>query len=478
MIRLRPWSVFVFAVLFVPALHAQDKKPSPWVVDRSLTVSPQGPPVPSLKYRLLPLTSELKDGNAVPIYLRLVHEQNDAARKYLAEAPLPWNKLPIDKLPMDEVRKYFKRWHYTIRELEAGARRRSAEWNYTLDVGDPIGILLPDAQQMRNYVPMVTLQARVALAEGDFTAAAHHLETGFAMSRQVAEGPFFINGMVAFALAAQFSNTVVDFIERPEAPNLYWALTALPRPLINIGRERDVEFRMLEMAFPELADLDRLRPAEAWDGILKQIRTDMHGLSLIGESHILPDWYPKQYLPEEPPAKSPDLAAARKFVATTKGLPAERVEAMPAAQVLLMYLIHTYHVKRDDWYRATYLPYPQAVRFFDDADRKLKGPLTSEGEMLGHILLPAIGNVYSVQMRIERTLAALRVIEALRMHAAAHDRKLPDKLDDITEVPVPDDPGTGKPFEYSRDGDTATVSGAKIGPRANGVRFQVTIRKK
>ena len=52
-----------------------------------------------LQYRLLPLNSELKEGNAVPIYLRLVHEQNDATRKYWTETPKPWNGMPVDKIP-------------------------------------------------------------------------------------------------------------------------------------------------------------------------------------------------------------------------------------------------------------------------------------------------------------------------------------------------------------------------------------------
>ena len=39
---------------------------------------------------------ELKEGNAVPIYLRLVHEQSDAARKAWTETPQAWNALPID----------------------------------------------------------------------------------------------------------------------------------------------------------------------------------------------------------------------------------------------------------------------------------------------------------------------------------------------------------------------------------------------
>ena len=38
---------------------------------------------------------------------------------------------------------------------------------------------------------------------------------------------------------------------------------------------------------------------------------------------------------------------------------------------------------------------------------------------------------------IERRLAALRTIEAIRMFAASHDGKLPAALGDIKEVPVP-----------------------------------------
>src|SRR5437773_900928 len=75
-------------------------------------------------------------------------------------------------------------------------------------------------------------------------------------------------------------------------------------------------------------------------------------------------------------------------------------------------------------------------------------------------------------------------VEALRIYAAAHEGKLPDKLDEITEVPVPFDPGTGKPFEYSRAYDTATLTGPTNGPTwtgrptSNGVRYRASIRKK
>jgi hypothetical protein len=82
-------------------------------------------------------------------------------------------------------------------------------------------------------------------------------------------------------------------------------------------------------------------------------------------------------------------------------------------------------------------------------------------------------------VRLERKLAALRAIEALRMHAAVHGGQLPNKLHEVTIVPVPNDPGTGQPFEYQREGQSATlisrIPGEKL--ETTGLRYRITIRK-
>jgi hypothetical protein len=115
--------------------------------------------------------------------------------------------------------------------------------------------------------------------------------------------------------------------------------------------------------------------------------------------------------------------------------------------VLLLYILATYRAERDHWYRASYLPYPQARPLFEAAQKRLREAPTAEGRVPARLLLPALERVMSRQARVERNLSALRIIEALRMYAAAHDGKLPDNLDDVTEAPIPSDPGTGKPFE-------------------------------
>jgi hypothetical protein len=484
MIALRRWSALVVAFVLAIPVVAQEKTPSLWAVDRALTVAPQGAPVPALVYRLLPPSWDLKEGNAAPIYLRLAHAQSDEARNYYTETPKPWNQLPVDKVPVDEARKFLEGRRYLLRQLELGARRRGAEWNYTLDAGDPLNLLLPDLVWLRGYVPMLVLEARVALAERDFAAATHHLQTGLAFGRHVAEGPTLLHRMVAISMASQVTGVVADLIERPGAPNLYWALTALPRPLIPMGSGGDFEYRVLEDTFGDLKELDRERSPEQWEALLRRIRKTIQAVSMIGpnegKTQTVPDWYPKAYGPEEPAAKSPDLPAAREFVARDRHLSAEQTAALPAAQVLVLYLVHTYDVYRDELFRGMYLPYPDARPLFESAEQRVNSPATSEGQVVARVLLPALDRATAAEMRLERTLAALRVIEALRMHAAAHDGRLPGQLSDVKEVPVPNDPGTGRAFEYRVEGDTATITSQVPDDSLskNGIRYRVTLRSK
>ena len=93
--------------------------------------------------------------------------------------------------------------------------------------------------------------------------------------------------------------------------------------------------------------------------------------------------------------------------------------------------------------------------------------------------LPAVLKVRLAQIRLERKLALLRAIEALRMQAAVRGDGLPEKLDEVTIVPVPDDPGTGRPFEYQREGHVATLTSRIPGEplQTTGLRYRLTLRK-
>ncbi|HEX4053468.1 MAG TPA: hypothetical protein VHX86_04315 [Tepidisphaeraceae bacterium] len=48
-------------------------------------------------------------------------------------------------------------------------------------------------------------------------------------------------------------------------------------------------------------------------------------------------------------------------------------------------------------------------------------------------------------------------VEAIRAYAAANNGQLPQHLAEITAMPVPVNPRTGKPFDYIVDGNTGVL---------------------
>ena len=298
---------------------------------------------------------------------------------------------------------------------------------------------------MRGFVPMLVLKARVELADGDYAAAAHWLETGFAFSRHVGDGPFLINRLVGVACANQFADGLLDFVDRPDAPNLYWSLANLPRPLIDMRDSLDLEYLFLGMQFPDLADLDRPRSPEQWDAVLKKVRTEYRlivglGNESGGDNRLKPH---RRHGAGRPGREVARLAGGPQVPDRTEeagGGQGRGHAARPGAAALPGGLRTTNSATTPT--RRPTCRTRKPGRRFAEADARLKAAPDTEGQRFAYALLPAIAKVKGAETRLDRKIAALRVIEALRLHAAAHDGALPDKLSDVTVVPIPDDPGT------------------------------------
>ncbi len=389
--RPRRWSALACLVLLpLPVVRAADPAEEKWLFDRAVTISPKAEPVPALQYRLFPLVSERKDGNAVPMYLRFAHERGDVVKREFREKPEAWNKLPLKAIPLAEAHKFLAGWRYNLKQLDLGARRKTADWSYALDIGSVIEIRLPDMQEMRMQAPVLVLQARVAMAERRWADAVRTLETGFSFSQQVADQPFIIGDLVGIAIANQFLDCLLELLEQPDSPNLYWALTALPRPLIDLRRGMEFEYKYPEMQFPDLADLERPRTAAEWDAALARVRKEWE--RIVAMMNIEGD---KKN--EQRPNPSPDLAAARKYLSEVVGLPAASVAAMPPAQVLLLHLAHGFRQYRDEAFKAAYLSFPQGQAVWAEADRRLKEAGDADPARFARMWLPAIGKVFLAQ---------------------------------------------------------------------------------
>ena len=101
--------------------------------------SPADQPSPALRYRLLPISSELNPGDAAPIYLRLRHELNDASWKEIQEKHDAWNMVPLEKFPIADARQFVDRWRGTTNLLRIGTRRQSCDWLPTTPCGKKSG---------------------------------------------------------------------------------------------------------------------------------------------------------------------------------------------------------------------------------------------------------------------------------------------------------------------------------------------------
>ncbi len=93
------------------------------------------------------------------------------------------------------------------------------------------------------------------------------------------------------------------------------------------------------------------------------------------------------------------------------------------------------------------------------------------------LTVPAVNSVKTAEARVEWIYARLRILEALRIYAAAHEGKLPERLEDIAEAPIPRNPFDDKPFDYHRDGNGAVLD-CQDGPPGLAWRYEITMLNK
>lgn len=437
--------------------------------DVSLTISPAKPAVPALEYRLLPLESELNPGNAAPIYLRLGQVVSAEALRELEEKPVAWLAAPLDRFPAAEARKFVDSWSGRTSLIEIGARRRSCEWDYPLlEQREHVSsILLPDAQMMRVWGRLSAVKARVEVAERKVDEALRTIQTGIAFGRHVGDGPFLINNLVGMATIRAMLNPIDELISGPDAPSLYWPLTALPRPLIPIREALANEYKLCEWLLPEMTDLDRDRTDAEWEARLARL----HGRLL----KLKADYRPEKVDPKVDTLagfRELTLPKAREYVMERKG----KLDGICEDRMILIYLGGKYRDLYDEIYKASHLPFPEADPLYRRGAEQLQafksGPL-----WLFASLIAAVESGHRAEAMLDRRIAALRVVEALRLHAGAEGR-LPGSLDEVKAVPVPINPVTGRPFFYRLDGDIAILEEEQKpeGPGPLGLRYRITLR--
>jgi hypothetical protein len=328
-----------------------------------------------------------------------------------------------------------------------------------------------------DYGRLLAVRSRYELAERKFDRAIRGYQTGMGMGRHVGGGPSLMHALVGAACATLVLEQVETWIQQPGSPNLYWALTNLPRPFVDFGKAMEAEKIALDsFCGRELRDMlgqPKLEPFSP-----SRIRLMQQRLSeLLGQSRDEPNMRQTAATIVAVALLYPE---AKQFL-LDKGRTAAEVEALPMIQVVLLHFAAEYDRVHDDMSKWFNVPFPEAWAGLQKFGEKLEEMRNIDGPAGARARLVMLGGYYMIGqyrefMSLERRIDALRILEALRLHAAAHKGELPESLDDIKEAPVPLDPITGKSFEYRRKGDRAVlVSPVPAGETRRPIRYDITM---
>jgi hypothetical protein len=273
-----------------------------------------------------------------------------------------------------------------------------------------------------------------------------------------------VQALVGAAIARTFNGVLRDWQAAPNSPNLGWALAELPRPFANVDDAMRREQALLIRMFPMLQDPDRAT-AEQWQQVIAQ-------------------WH--QLRQREPDAAQKMLDAVALTAAILPTARAEllkagwdraKLDAMQPAQIAAIYCARQFRTSSDDMIKWLGAPHAIAWNRIKEAERRLdtvnrpgKNPLLD--------FVPAFSRALLSGALVDREIAMLQTIEAIRAYAAANNGQLPRTLDDLGETRAPVDPMTGEAFAYQFEGDRFTLEGVVIAgdnPR-NGIRIEGTVK--
>lgn len=455
----------------------------------ALTVAPAPEPRPALKYRLFASPQERKPGNAAQYYYRAIlllkqvpqegRQEDDSRRERWLEAE------PKD-FPKEDVAKWLSQKRAALGELKVATSREYCDWDFRvqdLRGMETISFLLAEIQDSRNLARILQLKARSETIDGKYGEALETLRQGYQLAHDMARPPFLVCALVGIAIENVMDAELLRLIEHSNA-NYYWALASLPQPLVDLGPAMQFEMNMPQQLFPFLKDAETVqRTPDEWRKIMIDTLRGLEGLS--SSPAPFSNWQGELATA----ALVAKLYSVAKQELIAGGLDKERVESMPVGQVVAIQTARSVEYAFHEVFKLSLLANDESQRRMPEVLKKLEGEGhlrppnvgAAGGLPIANLLLPAVGSVHMAEVRAARNRAVLLAIEAIRMHAAAAEGKLPATLAEVTIVPVPINPATGQPFPYQLDAarGTATLDVPPVGgltPRQDAKRYVIRLR--
>lgn len=427
------------------AVASDEGKMPPHV--RKLLVAPAAAPRPALARQLLPRLADARHGTAAPLYLQAflsLQERTVDDQTWVKLGP-EWMNMPLEDLPQDQVERAISQLETTFGCVDRAARR--AHYGAGFPPEAPEEVLRTIEFEMgafRTVTRLLAVRIRLQTLQGGYDGAIESLQTGYAMARHSAERPTVLSCLVGIAITAIMNQRAGELIQAPDAPNLYWALSTLPEVPIDLAPALDYESAALAGTFPEFAEaVQSGATPDEWRALYRRVvfpstdhRYGEDGTPLFGSDETADTLI----------EKCRDTARAN---LAASGTAESELDRMSPAEIATRGLFDAYRTQYDELAKLHRLPFWQADPHLAEARNRI--------ESLGRIGLMPNGGlglpgdltvVIRASARLRRYQAGLRCVEAIRLYAAVHDGRLPERLEDVSEVPIPLNPHTGRPFPY------------------------------
>jgi hypothetical protein len=335
-------------------------------------------------------------------------------------------------------------------------------------VENPMGYLLPEIQAFRDLARLQAMRFLVAMAENRTADAVEILGQIIGMGPHFCQEPFLVSNLVGAACTNIGLQHAHYLSEHPDAPNLYWAIAQLPKPLIRLDQSLAYEREFLYEQVKALREVDSTpKPDAYWSEFIDRFVAATRGfevsqldaLESLGKAGITL-------------AIGANVPKAREYLIEVEGMSGNALDDLPNAQIFFLAMRRFYERYRDEEFKSSYLP--------EHARRKAKFGSTEFGSLSNRyglltiptsVFLPAVEATHAASLRTQQQVALWQTIESIRHHLATRGNVLPATLEEL-ELPAPHDPLTDGPFEYVVHPNGATLKGAEH----PGLQYQFELR--
>ena len=495
----RSFALALAITIFAIATNTSAQEPErsgPWLIERTagtgqvtftadMTVHAAVEAKPALKLRLTPDAFDQVQGNSAIYYLKAmgfleqasatnrIREFREKNLKLADEQGLPNDHFPPDvwldmepsKLPLAEVKEYLSYSAFQPPLIAEATRRKSFSLDRNIrEVESPIAYLLPEIQTIRELARVQSLRCRVAVAEHRTVDAIEILNQQFTMARHLGTDEFVVSNLVGAAVLGIALQDMVYVQQEKDAPNLYWALASLPAPMIDMREALSIERQLWSLQLKTLLEVDEAaKPAGFWQDFVDRFLPQLRDLDLVDLRRLGSD--PQAERAALVSAIAAAYPGAKRYLLEECQMNRAQVDAYATTHVVFLAMKRFNERFGDDTFKWLSLPYEQMVQHpeFKRLNEARAGQCARVGWLSapGDQLLSAVQQIRGAQARVQQELGMFQTIEAIRMYSAAHAGQLPASLGDLP-YPAPNDPQTGKPFQYVVSNGETLLSGEPL----------------